>query len=126
MAVSIAILHHKWNERSLVIMHMHNIRMMFPFAYPIYHCNLKSHESFDIIAIAINFLAVKQSVDIYEVKIEPKNIGDFPYNSVFKIIMRHSKCALVYYFKLMLIQKFGPVHGHYHFSNVPQFILVFW
>ena len=84
-----------------MVMHMHNIRMMLPFADPIYDCNIKSGESFGIIGVTINFFTVEQPIDVHEIKIESKPIFFLFDNGIFKPIIGHSKCAFVHYFKLI-------------------------
>jgi hypothetical protein len=65
--VPMAVLHHKWNERRMMIVHMYHIRLVLPLVYPIQNCDLESGESFGIIVVAIYLLTVQQTINVKQV-----------------------------------------------------------
>ena len=51
-------------------MNMNDIRMVIPFADPIYYRNLESSEPQGIVIISINFFTIQDSINVNKVKIE--------------------------------------------------------
>src|SRR5665213_738878 len=99
MIVSKTILHHERNQRRLVVMHMYNIGMVFPVADPINNSNLESNKPFNVISVAINFIAVEQIINVYQIKVKTQNVVGFFYYCIVKPIMPHTKIAFMNNFK---------------------------
>ncbi len=53
------ITHHKRNEPGMVVMAMNNPRLMLPFIDPVAYSDLKGHEPFCIVVIAIDLFPVQ-------------------------------------------------------------------
>src|SRR5437867_2053422 len=83
-----AILHHKGNKAGLVIVAMHNIGFVIPFAHPVANGCLKTNPALGVVIVAINFFAVKQSMNIYQIQFKPQLVGFFLNDGILELMPR--------------------------------------
>ena len=88
---------HEGNEASLMIVAMYHVRGMLPFCKPVANCNLKCDETFIVVIVTIDSLAIEQAVNVDKVKVESKFISLFPDNT----IMEPMRAEMLSRFKLI-------------------------
>ena len=126
MAIGKALLHHKWNECSMMVVDMNNVGVMLPFTQPFGNGYLKGNEAFCIIIISIDLFPIEHALNIHAIQIKSKFIGFFFDDSEIKIISGHGKISFMHYFPFVVIKKFCAMHGHYNFGKMPELLLVLW
>src|ERR1700694_135661 len=114
----------KRDQAGLVIVYMDDVRMVLPLADPVANGDLESHEAAVVVVVAVDLLAVKESVDVDEIKVKPEFVGLFMDDRVVEVVIAHLLVAFMDQLKLVLVKEFGAIHGHHYFSYMTQFALV--
>src|SRR6476659_11172783 len=76
--------------------------------------------------VSINFFAIEEAMNVYQVKIEPQSIVFLFYNGIVEPPVSKIGTAFKIYYPFMLVQKFCAVHGHHYFGIMPHLDLIFW